>query len=101
MPMPAIQFLSPVGGHLRGKFFPGTGFYVEFVAWFLVLWALVNPWARCPVMALWKPQKCSFRGPGLLGKYCLSTVAALEQVRNISSAFMGATWNVCPTYKQR
>lgn len=71
MPMPAIQFLSPVGGHLRGKFFPGTGFYVEFVAWFLVLWALVNPWARCSVMALWKPQKCSFRGPGLLGKYCL------------------------------
>ena len=31
----------------------------------------------------------------------LSTFAAVEQVSSISSPFMGATWNVCPTYKQR
>lgn len=70
-PIPAIQFLSPVEGHLREKFFPGTGFYVELFASFLVLTALVNSQARCSVMVLWKPQKCFLRGPEVLSRHCL------------------------------
>lgn len=61
-PIPTIQLLSPVESHLRVKFFLGTGFYVELFASFLVLSAVVNSWARCSVVALWKPRNIPSRG---------------------------------------
>lgn len=83
---------------MRGKFFPGTGFCIELVAWFLVLWASVNPRPTCLVcgfveasemvlQVLWDTRQV----------LSLSTFAALEQV----FLFKEATWNVYPTYTQR
>ena len=88
---------------MRGKFSPGTGFCVELVAWFLVLWTSVNPRPRClvcgfVVCGFVEASEMFLQVPwGTRQVLSLPTFAALEWV----FLFTGATWNVYPTYTQR
>lgn len=84
---------------MRGKFFPGTGFCVELVAWFLVLWASVNPRPTCLVCGFVETSEMSLQVPWDTWQVLsLSTFAALEQV----FLFKGATgMSILPTHKGR